>query len=110
MRFGFNQARMAVSFTADNVRSISDTRTEYQSEIPVKTSGSYTDGLGNKTVYSQDHIGSVVVRADLTQANKALLQETVNTVRHNEPAKTFYIGDVRVTESTISGTFEGMAE
>lgn len=110
MRLGFNQARMAVAFTADNVRSISDARTEYQGEIPVKTSGSYSDALGNKTVYAQEHVGSVVLRADMTPDNKALLLETVKTVRLNEPQKIFYMGEVRVTETTITGTFEGMAE
>ena len=109
MRFGFTQARLAVSFDKENVRSVSDTRTEYQGEIPVKTAGTYTDANGNKTVYSQTHNGSVVIRADFA-ADKTLLNQTISTIRNNEPLKTFFIDEVKVSESTISGVFGGMAE
>ena len=107
MRFGSVGNTLLVTFNNENVRSISDARCEFQTEITVRTSGTYTDTQGNKTVYTQDHVGSAVIRIE-ANGSTVLTQKAVEAVRNGGDVSVLAT-DVKVTEQLVSGNFYSVA-
>ena len=99
MKIGLQNTTGALTYKKANVRSLSDNQLEVQHELLVKTSGSYTDALGNVTVYGQEHIGAPIVRFT---PDTAAIAATIQALQDDTQMVTLQLDNLRFTETRVS--------
>lgn len=99
MKIGYADSIALIQYDKTNVRLVSDSGIELQADFTVRTSGSYSDTLGNTTVYSQSHVGAPTIRFT---PDSAAVASAIDAIQNNTIKRVTLYG-VTYSETRVAG-------
>lgn len=97
MKFGLSKNTLAVSINKTNIRSITNNSIEINGSINVKNNSTFTDQIGNATVFTTDQDSTAVIKAALINGD-ALAAQYMGA----NPTITLVLEDVSYSENRIT--------